>query len=139
MRSKIFAALSVAILVLLAAQTTASAATFTVNVGQAGNNFVPQSLTITRGDTVNWVWVAGLHSTTSGACCVANGVWDSGNHSPAFSFPVTFNASGTFSYFCRQHLAAMQGTIIVQDPPPAEVPEADTLALMLSGGAGFGS
>ena len=94
----------------------------TVNVGQGGHNFVDQqsgtsTTTIHVGSTVNWVWVDGTHSTTSGSCpggaCQANGQWDSGVGS-GMMFSHTFMQAGTFPYFCQVHQAAMQGTVVVQ-------------------------
>jgi plastocyanin len=68
------------------------------------------------GDTVQWNWINGFHSTTSGPCppCTQNGDgnWDSGAGSgPSFSH--TFNSAGTFPYHCKIHLAVMTGTIMV--------------------------
>ena len=98
-----------------------SAATRTVNVGQGGNNFVDQvsgtsTTTINAGDTVQWVWQAGFHSTTSGTCsgtCTADGQWDSGQQSTPFTFNFTFSTAGSFPYFCSVHLASMTGKVIV--------------------------
>lgn len=57
------------------------------------------------------------HTTTSGTCsggtCTANGTWDSPQLNPGGTFSFTFNAAGTFTYFCRVHGAAMQGTVVV--------------------------
>jgi len=122
-----------------------SAASFTVNVGQAGNNFAPSSLTITQGDTVNWNWVGGLHNVTSGSCpasvCTPDGKFNSGGATATLgnNFSFTFNTPGTYPYFCVIHRAGMQGTITVNALAPAEVPEADSLMLLLSGGAGLAS
>lgn len=94
----------------------------TVNVGQGGNNFVDQqsgtsTTTIHAGSTVNWVWVNGTHSTTSGSCpsgsCQPNGQWDSGIGS-GMTFSHTFMQTGTFPYFCSVHGAMMQGMVVVQ-------------------------
>ncbi len=72
--------------------------------------------TIHAGDTVQWVWISGTHSTTSGTCalgCVANGLWDSGVASHT-SFQHTFPTTGTFSYYCLVHGTMMQGSVVVQ-------------------------
>ncbi len=91
-------------------------------MGQGGGNaFADQqtggsTTTITAGTTVQWVWVSGLHSTTSGTCgtvCTPDGVWDSGIGS-GMTFSHTFNQAGTFPYFCKVHGAMMTGTVIVQ-------------------------
>ncbi len=89
-----------------------------VNVGQAGNNFIDSqsgtsTTTIKAGDTVQWVWVSGTHSTTSGNCCTPDGMWDSSIQSGGATFTRTFAAAGTFPYYCSVHLSAMTGTIMV--------------------------
>ena len=52
---------------------TAGAATRIVHVGMGGTQFVDEvsgtsTSTIAVGDSVQWVWSAGTHSTTSGPC-----------------------------------------------------------------------
>ena len=97
-----------------------------VYVGQAAggaraNVFVDaasgtSTTTVHAGETVQWIWLSGTHSTTSGACplgCVADGLWDSGVVSGA-TFQHTFPTAGTFPYFCLVHGAMMQGTVVVQ-------------------------
>lgn len=72
--------------------------------------------TVHAGETVQWTWVSGAHSTTSGACplgCVADGQWDSGVLASG-TFQHTFPAAGTFPYFCQVHGTMMQGTVVVQ-------------------------
>jgi plastocyanin len=89
--------------------------------GQRANAFVDSqsgtaTSTISAGQAIEWVWVSGLHSTTSGTCplgCVTDGLWDSGiGHD--ISFQRTFPTAGTFPYFCLVHGTMMQGTVIVQ-------------------------
>jgi hypothetical protein len=64
----------------------------------AGSHIDP---TIELGDTVQWVWDANFHSTTSVAG--QSEVWDSGIHSTPFDFSHTFTHLGTFVYFCQIH------------------------------------
>jgi plastocyanin len=68
------------------------------------------------GDTVQWNWISGFHSTTSGPCppCSQNGDgnWNSGARSGS-SFSHTFSSAGTFPYYCNVHTISMTGTIIV--------------------------
>lgn len=113
----------------------APAATFTVNVGQGGGTvFVDQTsgnstTTIQVGDTVEWVWQSGPHSTTSGTCtgggyyggCTPDGGWDGGQHSPPFTYTKTFSTAGTYHYYCSVHQSMMTGMVVVQaqtGPPP---------------------
>ena len=89
-----------------------------VNIGAGGiHAFTPSTITITAGQTVNWVWMGSPHSTTSGSCpggiCSPDGNWDSMINSPPHTFSHTFPAAGTFTYYCRVHLSLMQGTVIV--------------------------
>ena len=97
-------------------------ATHTVDVGAGGGNtFVDRQTssstsTIAVGDTIQWVWVSGIHSTTSGTCtttCAEDGIWDSGQGS-GMTFSHTFTQAGTFPYFCEVHGAMMQGIVTVQ-------------------------
>jgi Copper binding proteins, plastocyanin/azurin family len=89
--------------------------------GQPSNVFVDavsgtSTSTIHVGDTIQWVWRSGTHSSTSGACaagCVANGLWDSGLIQGG-TFQFTFTAAGTYPYFCTLHGPSMQGSVVVQ-------------------------
>jgi plastocyanin len=99
-----------------------AAQTAIVNVGQGGTNFVDQqsggsTTTIHPGGMVQWIWVNGTHSTTSGGCngggCQPDGKWDSGIGS-GMTFSHNFPQAGTFPYHCSVHGAMMQGTIVVQ-------------------------
>ena len=101
---------------------TPSSQMATVQVGPGGSmSFVDQksgtsTTTIHVGDTVQWVWVSGFHSTTSGTCagaCTPNGQWDSGAGS-GMMFSHTFTQGGQFSYFCTVHQSLMQGMVVVQ-------------------------
>jgi len=93
-----------------------------VDVGENGGDiFVDQvsgnnTTTIPVGTTVEWRWVSGSHSVTSGTCtvgCNPDGQFDSGVGS-GMTFTHVFPSAGTFPYFCRVHGAMMTGTVIVQ-------------------------
>jgi plastocyanin len=81
------------------------AATNTINI--VNFDFVsPQTSThvdptIILGDTVQWVWVSGFHSTTAAAGQLET--WDSGQHFPPFTNTHTFSELGTFNYRCTVH------------------------------------
>jgi plastocyanin/sugar lactone lactonase YvrE len=74
--------------------------------------FEPRFVIINRGDTVRWVWVRGVHSTTS-----YDGSWDSGLIGPGSQFEYTFNGTGQFDYYCSIHVDCcdMVGTVYVLD------------------------
>jgi plastocyanin len=94
-----------------------SGATRVVNVGP-GNVFTDSqsgssTTTIKAGDTVQWNFMDSVaHTTTSGNCCTANGLWDSGIKSSG-SFTHKFSTAGTFPYFCTVHGTMMTGTVTV--------------------------
>src|SRR6266849_6676853 len=106
---------------LLAATMQSSAQARVVNISNfafADSVSNTSTTVIRKGETVQWTWMSGSHSTTSGTCsgaCTANGVWDSTiKSSGTFSYP--FNQVGNFSYYCRQHGASMTGVVIVRPP-----------------------
>ncbi len=93
-----------------------------VDVGQnGGTTFVDQvsggnTTVIPAGTTVEWRWVSGSHSVTSGSCvvgCSPDGQFDSGIGA-GMTFTHLFPSAGTFPYFCQVHGAMMSGTVIVQ-------------------------
>jgi plastocyanin len=88
-----------------------------VNVGPGGSrSFSPASVSIHVGDTIQWVWQSGPHSSTSGSCsgnCSMDGKWDSGEFSPAHQFSFQFTTAGTFPYYCTVHLNQMTGSVQV--------------------------
>jgi len=84
------------------------------------NVFSPQDLTVSFGDTVEWVNVGNNgHSSTSGSGCTGDGLWDSGVLASGGKFAVVFdsthvNKTGTIPYFCIPHCALnMKGTVTV--------------------------
>ena len=91
--------------------------TFQVQVGAGGLKFTPASITINKGDTVQWTWAASGHSSTSGTPGNPDGMWDSGILNLGATFSFTFTTAGTFSYFCTPHglCCGMVGTVIVND------------------------
>src|SRR5262245_51965823 len=91
--------------------------TFQVQVGAGGLKFTPASITINSGDTIQWVWAASGHSSTSGTPGHPDGMWDSGILNLGATFSHTFTTAGTFSYFCTPHglCCGMVGTVIVND------------------------
>ena len=105
-------------LLLLGSLANLSAATVQVQVGGNSLKFNPASVDIQIGDTVQWTWSTGQHSTTSGTPGAPDGIWDSGIHSTPFTFSHTFSTAGSFSYFCTPHGACcgMIGSVTVRAP-----------------------
>jgi plastocyanin len=92
------------------------AATIQVQVAPGGAlTFTPKNVTIQVGDTVQWIWAASDHSSTSGTPGHPDGMWDSGVQNTGFIFNRTFTAPGTFNYFCSVHglCCGMVGSVTV--------------------------
>jgi plastocyanin len=81
------------------------------------NDFVPQQLSVDKGDQVVWVQDGiNSHNTISGDNCQSNGLWESKLFSQqGKTFTYTFDSVGSFPYFCRPHCGVdMVGTVTVQ-------------------------
>jgi plastocyanin len=101
---------------------------FDVAVGPKGDKlrFVPDTLTISVGDTVRWTWGSDAHSVTSGTPCTAEGQFCSPDNmncdagilsNTGFVYEHTFTQAGSYSYFCALHcFAGMTGVINVTRP-----------------------
>ncbi len=84
---------------------------FTDDVNKTTN---PAVTTIPIGDSVQWHWLTGTHTTTS-----RTGVgdsWNSGTHTAGDTFTHTFDVAGTFTYECLVHPGKMSGSVVVIDP-----------------------
>ncbi|MDX9857468.1 MAG: CHRD domain-containing protein [candidate division Zixibacteria bacterium] len=88
----------------------------TIHTVQVGNFFFnPTKTTVNPGDTVRWVLVSGVHTTTSMPSSPKQ--WDSGILSG--SFDVVFTAGdgpGPFPYLCSVHPTTMIDTIFMAVP-----------------------
>jgi plastocyanin len=111
------------------------------NAGQGGMLiFSPASLRVEPGDYVRWKWVAGLHTTTSGASCVGNGLWASNLNSTTTAFTRQFNdARGSFPYFCSPHCGSgMVGTVLLTSTITLDVTDLAPMAILAwTGGGGL--
>src|SRR4030095_10741574 len=96
---------------------------FEVAVGQGGDVFVPDKISIAAGDTVRWTWAEGGHSVTSGDPCIVDGQYcspddlncDQGILSDQGTvYEHTFTEPGVYSYFCHAHCGiGMTGVVNV--------------------------
>ncbi len=86
--------------------------TFTVTVGD--NFFDPNSRTIDVGDSIFFnKQTAGFHDVTFVSSSIGSN--PQGTTTDPFTWTVTFNTAGVFSYFCSIHTGiGMNGTIIVE-------------------------
>ena len=84
-------------------------------VRMQNNVFVPDILEIETGTQVVWINDdAVLHTATSGVDCTPDGAFASGDMELNDVFTFTFDASGSFPYYCVYHCnIGMTGTIVV--------------------------
>lgn len=76
--------------------------------------FVPQTVTIKVGDTVEWKNRDAVgHTSTSGTPGMPDGIWDSGLLGEDARFSFVFTQDGTYPYYCKPH-TWMTGTVIVE-------------------------
>jgi len=89
----------------------------TILVGD--NYFDPQVLTVNKGDTIEFIWVEGYHTTTTD---VTTGLdhWDVPITSTNTSYTEVIDGSDTIAYYCQAQGGAggvgMSGTIIIRNP-----------------------
>jgi len=105
----------------LSALLPAASARATIHVvNQAGLAFVPANLTIVGGDTVRWVWSAGIHTVTNGATPADPGLaslFDAPLTTASRSFQFRFTTLGVVPYLCRPHSTlGMVGVVTVRAP-----------------------
>lgn len=77
--------------------------------------YSPQTVTISRGEAVQWTNEDFLvHTVTSGdpGDTDAGELFDSGDLSPGGIFVHTFNEAGTFEYFCIPHALTMRDAVV---------------------------
>ena len=97
----------------------------TVQVTVRNLEFEPREVTISPGDTVEWVWENGKHTVTSGLSSeekdepgkMFRSVFENADASLSY----TFDEAGEFPYFCETHeFANMKGKVIVEDADASE-------------------
>ena len=76
-------------------------------------SFSPSSFSATVGDTVEWQWVSGNHTTTSLTIPGWAASWNANMTSSATKFDYLITTPGTYNYWCAIHTTSMEGTINV--------------------------
>ncbi len=77
----------------------------------ANFQFTPSSVNVVVGDMVKWVWVDGIHTTTSLSVPAGAASWDSPINSTTTSFTYEVKVVGTYNYQCNVHGSSMSGVI----------------------------
>lgn len=87
---------------------SASATIHVVNVSNF--QFSPSSLSVAVGDTIEWVWVNGSHTTTSTNIPAGAQPWNSTISANVTSFQYEVTTPGTYAYRCTPHSLSMTGS-----------------------------
>jgi plastocyanin len=89
--------------------------TYTINVGDGGNLYVPANVTCLVGDTISFVWVSGFHPTQSlnGTTIPLVNMDGSGGINSVYKIKML--TAGTVPYECTAH-GGMNGIITVNAP-----------------------
>ena len=80
-------------------------------INQTGFSFAPNSLNVSIGDTVEWRWSSGIHTTTSTSIPGGATPWNSPLNSTTTSFQYVVAMAGVYNYKCTPHeLSGMIGS-----------------------------
>ena len=120
------AALAALILVVGAVPSIAAAKTVEIKMSDTPPKFIPMTVTIQKGDTVEWINnAASLHSVTTNPAVAQDPKdvsapagakpFDSGFMTPGAKWSYTFTVPGTYKYLCLPHEKDhMTGIVVVK-------------------------
>ncbi len=120
------AALAALILVVGAVPSIAAAKTVEIKMSDTPPKFIPMTVTIQKGDTVEWINnAASLHSVTTNPAVAQDPKdvsapagakpFDSGFMTPGGKWSYTFTVPGTYKYLCLPHEKDhMTGIVVVK-------------------------
>jgi plastocyanin len=91
--------LTAAVILLMTIAANATIHTVTV----ANFSFSPSSMTVAVGDTVEWVWSNGSHTTTDTAIPNGAATWDAMINSSSTTFSYKVTVAGNYGYHCSFH------------------------------------
>ncbi len=110
MKTFFIRALSALTFTLLVCSVSATKITVTV----ANYTFSPANFSAKIGDTVEWVWSAGSHTTTSTSVPAGALSWNNNINSSLPTFMYKITTAGTYQYQCNFHVGmGMTGTFTV--------------------------
>jgi len=84
----------------------------TYNVQVSDFQFSPATVNASVGDTIQWTWLSGFHTTTSTDVPAGAATWDAPMTSDSTSFTYKLTTAGAYSYVCSIH-PNMVGTLNV--------------------------
>ncbi|HTA28703.1 MAG TPA: T9SS type A sorting domain-containing protein [Bacteroidia bacterium] len=90
--------------------------------------FSPSSFTATVGDTIEWDWINGGHTTTSTGVPVGAATWSNPMNNTSTTFQYVITTPGTYNYWCAIHTTAMEASFTVTATAVPYVESFTTLA-----------
>ena len=124
--NRVSAVLPALMFVAILVPSMAVAKTVEVKMADTPPSFIPPTVTIQKGDTVEWINNAdSLHAVTTNAQSVQNPKdvslpqgakpFDSGFMTPGTKWSYTFTVPGTYKYLCLPHeKEGMTGIVVVK-------------------------
>ncbi len=97
----------------LAPASPAHAAAATQHITMGNNFYMPTTITVNAGDTVQWDWPAAPNSTPHTVTSDTGTTLGSPQQATG-TYSHTFDAAGVFPFHCEVHPTQMTGTITVQ-------------------------
>jgi plastocyanin len=70
-------------------------------------SFTPSSFTVNLGDTIQWKWINGTHTTTSQTIPGGAATWNANINSATQTFNYVPSVVGTYNYHCGIHPTTM--------------------------------
>jgi plastocyanin len=84
--------------------------------------FTPSSLpNVISGDTIRWVWVSGIHTTTSTSVPGGAMTWDQPIDATNTVYEYHATVVGTYNYYCMHHPTTMIASFTVISTTPAGI------------------
>ncbi|MBX7108139.1 MAG: T9SS type A sorting domain-containing protein [Chitinophagales bacterium] len=83
--------------------------------------FTPSSMTINLGDTVEWQWLNGIHTTTSTTIPAGAVAWNNAIDATHLSFKYVPAVLGTYNYKCNIHPTTMLASFTVVCPAASPI------------------
>ena len=79
----------------------------------ANFSFTPSSFTAAVGDTVEWVWASGSHTTTYTSIPAGAATWSNPINTSNKTFDYVITVAGTYDYWCAIHTVSMEASFTV--------------------------
>jgi len=79
-------------------------------------SFSPSSFSASVGDTVEWIWVGGGHTTTSLTIPGGAASWSHPVNNSNTTFEYKITTAGTYTYWCAIHQTMMEASFTVSTP-----------------------